>query len=249
MRATGRMPRPLPMRNVTNNSPVQRVIVANAQERLLIAKQAGVYDLTKLTARVMARRTQHPVWGHDRIMVYIKLRSEFIMGDFMTGEPVERQENLQFKTAFREDRDPNRPTAEFRFDQEIDKRGLRSDFVEGKKIEAKMEKVDSLEMDVEEDEFVQHRLDNVIDLGELIVEHYLAWSDKGFSRKKRDDDRALRRQSERVAKDYGVAVRSVFGEKLPERQEMSVQEKYNMIRKRTRAWETVDGKRVRTGSM
>ncbi|CAE7224646.1 IFI30 [Symbiodinium pilosum] len=104
LRLTGRLPRPLRLSDVKRGAPpLRKTIVANAKERRAAAEMTGIYSVSKLQARLLLNRETHPVWGHERVMVYGKMISEFMVPDVYAQDPIEMSVPLKFRAAFRED--------------------------------------------------------------------------------------------------------------------------------------------------
>ena len=82
LRETGRLVRPLRLSDVKlGQTPKKMTIVANAKERRTAADTLHLYHVSKLQARVMAYREVHPVWGHERVLIFGKMQSEFMQSD------------------------------------------------------------------------------------------------------------------------------------------------------------------------
>lgn len=205
LRQTGRMPRPMRMRDIGSFSrPIEKTIVASKQERRAIAEMVGIFDVTKLQAKLLLRREYHPVWGHERIMVYGKLYSEYLQPDANTNDPMEMSFPLKFKAAFREDYDPFFPTKEKKWNDELERRNLRPDVMEGKAFMKVLKKVKP-EAEVPENMFVEAILDNVLDLGELVLQHFACHVDKYYRNSKTHRMNKMNaRLSKRISKDMGI---------------------------------------------
>lgn len=202
--STGKMPRPLRLADVKSSSaPLKKTIVANEKERRKAAEMVGVYAVSRLQARLLLMREYHPVWNHERIMVYGKMMACYLQPDANTNEPMEMELNLKFKAAFREDFDPFFPTKESQWNRELETRGLRPDVVEGKKIE-KLIKGANPANEVPENMFCEAILDNVADLGELVLQHFACNVDRLATSSAGKRHRLDKRMQKRLTKELGV---------------------------------------------
>lgn len=210
MMRTGRMPRPIRLSAIQLGlPPVKKSIVGNEIERRKIAEMCEIFAVTKLQARLMIKREHHPVWQHERIMVYGKLLCGYLQPCSDTNEPVEMGFPLKFKTAFREDYDPLFKTQEQRMESHLQKKGMRvdPDLVEGTKIE-QLIRLSNSNHDVPENMFVEAILDNVLDLGEVVLQHFACHVDTQAAGKDapRDKRKLNRRMKGRMEKEYGLDV-------------------------------------------
>merc|ERR1712176_1064298 len=129
--------------------------------------------------KMLIKRTHHRVWGHERIMVYGNMIADYIQPDANTNEPFEKQMKLKFKAAFREDFGPFFPTVEQQWKDRLEDSGMRPDLVEGRQIEKLLKKTGANpDTQVPENMFCEAILDNVVDLGELVVQHFCCLIDK-----------------------------------------------------------------------
>lgn len=203
---TGKMPRPLRLADVKSGSaPLKKTIVANEKERRKVAELVGVYAVSRLQARLLLSREYHPVWNHERIMVYGKLMANYLQPDANTNEPMELDLNLKFKAAFREDFDPFFPTKESQWNRQLESQGLRPDVVEGKKIE-KLIKGANPANEVPENLFCEAILDNVADLGELVLQHFVCHVDRYATSPAGRRHRLDKRMQKRLSKELGMEI-------------------------------------------
>jgi hypothetical protein len=204
---TGRMARPLRLENVSKLM-TKRTIVANELERRRMAERAAVHHITKLASQMIIRREVHPVWHHDRIVVYAKMRADYLLPDYDTGDPLSRGFDLKFKAAFRENLDPNLPTDARVLQKELERRGISPDFQEAKLLESLLKSNGALEH--HEDNLVDNFwstciLDNVVDLGELVAQHFIAHVDRyPTERNAKKLNKYSRRMSKRIKADWGL---------------------------------------------
>jgi len=170
---TGRMPRPVRLADV-GFTAIEKTIVGNEEERRKVASMLAIYSVSKLQAKMVVRREKHPVWQHDRIMCYCKLYSQYLIPDRYSFDPVEIEFRLKFKAAFRENFDPFFKTEETKWEEKMDARGLRPDVIEGGKVEAAVmaSYKEKHGVDVQENMFSECILDNVLDVGELVLQHF-----------------------------------------------------------------------------
>lgn len=204
---TGRMARPLRLENVSKVM-TKRTIVANEAERRRMAERSAVHHITKLASQMLVRREIHPVWGHERVVVYAKMRADYLVPDYDTAEPLSRGFDLKFKAAFRENLDPNLPTDERVLYKELEKRGISPDYQEGKMLESILRANGALE----HDELVDNSwstciLDNVVDLGELVAQHFMVHVERAPTEgNKKKLNRYSRRMSKRINIDWGLDI-------------------------------------------
>jgi len=213
---TGLLPRPLRMSDVRmHGAPMKKSIVANVKELQAIAKRTGMYAITRLQARLVVKREFHTVWGHERILVFGKLLVQYLQPDVDTNEPLERELRLKFKAAFKEDADPFFPTKEAQWNKELEKRGLRPDVTEGKAIAKAIRGVNPVN-EIPENVFCEAILDNVLDLGELVIQHFMCHIDKHATREKyvtgptTKSSRLQKRMQKRLSKELGVNAKMDF---------------------------------------
>eukprot|EP00929_Paragymnodinium_shiwhaense_P114032 TRINITY_DN8233_c0_g1_i2.p1 TRINITY_DN8233_c0_g1~~TRINITY_DN8233_c0_g1_i2.p1 ORF type:complete len:371 (-),score=91.54 TRINITY_DN8233_c0_g1_i2:149-1261(-) len=200
---TGRMPRPLLLRDVKFNRPMKKTVVATAEERRRVAKMIALFAVTKLHARLFLRRETHPVWGHERIMVYGKLVCSYLQPCPNTNEPMDITFPLKFKAAFRENADPFFPSIETQWNKQLAARGIdRPDLLEGRMIEQMLR--DANDEDVPENMFAESILDNVVDLGELVLQHFVVHVDKQATNEKSKKSRLQERQAHRMQKRFNI---------------------------------------------
>lgn len=205
LRLTGRIPRPLRLSDVKRGAPpLRKTIVATAKERRAAAEMCGIYAVSKLQARLLLNRETHPVWGHERVMVYGKMISEFMVPDVYANDPIEMSVPLKFRAAFREDADPYHPTGDAALNKELERRGLKSEIREGKVFEEMLRRQGDAKMDVAENMFTEAILDNVVDLGELVLQFYALYVDRQPVNGDVDNSKAPRRLRKRMNKDYGL---------------------------------------------
>lgn len=202
---TGKMPRPLRLSDVRlGDIPMRRTIVASASERRKAAEMACIFAVTKLQARLLLRREFHPVWQHERVMVYGKLHAEYLQPDGNTNEPMELEFDLKFRACFREDADPYMPTFEGAWNKEMDKRGHRPDLMHGQQLEKIIKSRDSSK-EIPENMFAECILDNVVDLGELVLQHWVCQIDTTTSKSK-GAYKLSKRLQKRLSKEVGMQV-------------------------------------------
>jgi len=207
---TGSLPRPLRMCDVKlHGLPMKKSIVASAKEMQEIARRSGMYAITRLQARLVVNRECHIVWGHERVLVFGNLLVQYLQPDVDTNEPLERELRLKFKAAFKEDADPFFPTKESRWNDELEKRGLRPDVVEGKAIMKAIKGLNPIN-EIPENMFCEAILDNVIDLGELVLQHFLCHIDKHATRPTVKTSRLQKRMQKRLSKEMGVKTEMNF---------------------------------------
>lgn len=203
---TGRMPRPMRLSDVRMGAaPIKKTIVASALERRKAAEMVKIYAVTRLQARLLLRREVHPVWRHERVMVYGKLVADFLQPDSNTNEPMELTFPLKFRAAFRENADPYVQTLAQRWDNEMERRDMRPDLVEGKQIEALIKGKDP-SVEVPENMFAECILDNVVDLGELVLQHWACHIDRTVASIGPAEHGLQRRMSRRLTKELGREV-------------------------------------------
>lgn len=246
--ATGRMTRPLRLADVKSyGPPLVKTIVANAKERRIAAELTNVYTVGSLTAKCIFRRETHPVWQHDRILMFAKMQAKWLQPCSWSNEPVEMEMPLKFKAIFREDADPWMPTMTQRWEDEMERRDLRLDIIEGRKMEKAFESLTSPD-EMPENVFGDALLDNVLDVGEVVLQHFFCFVDRTMN----DDGtvsnfRYHKRLAKRLSKELGTNI--TFGMKaLDERGERpSAQEKYdnNLGLMRWKRWEKQKQKRER----
>lgn len=201
---TGKMPRPLRLCEVKPGTiPMKRTIVANAKERRKVSEWLGIYAITRLQARLLLRREVHTVWGHDRILVYGKMIVNYMMPDANTNDPMEMEHALKFKAAFREDADEALPTKEAEWNAHLKKQGLQPDVIEGKNIAHALRNIQPIN-EVPENMFVEAILDNVADLGELVLQHFACHYDKTHTVAKKKSSRLQKRMERRLSRDIGA---------------------------------------------
>jgi len=155
---------------------------------------------------MLIRREVHPERSHDRIVVYAKMRADYLIPDIESGDPLKRGFDLKFKAAFRENLDPNLPTNERQLYNELERRGIMPDFQEGKMLESLLRSRGALEHDELLDNFwTTCILDNVVDLGELVAQHFVAHVDRfpteGNAKKL---NKYGRRMTKRIEADWGL---------------------------------------------
>jgi len=211
---TGRLPRPLRLCDVkTNAMPMKKSIVATPAERRKAAEMVGLFSVNRLQARLLLRREFHPVWGHERIMVYGKMVSNHLQPCANTNEPFEVETPLKFKAAFREDFDPYFPTKEAQWTKELQRRGLpQPDLIEGKMIEKALKGSDPA-LEVPENVFAEAILDNVVDLGELVLQHFACHIDLTQTGPESMKHKLNKRMSKRLRKEMGMHIKCDVKEK------------------------------------
>lgn len=203
LKNTGRLPRVIRLADIKRGeAPQRKSIVANQDERRVLAEMAGVYAVTKLQAKMLVQREQHPAWGYDRIMIYTKMYAAYIQPDATTNEPFEVEFPLKFKVAFREDSDIFFPTAEGRWNNELKERGLLPGIQEGEAV-ATLIKGTHPNDDVADNVFLEAILDNCVDLGELVLQHFAVHVDRSSINPKAKG-RHSKRMSRRMSKVMGV---------------------------------------------
>lgn len=201
---TGKMPRPLRLCDVKlSGMPMKRSIVANAKERRKIAEWMGMYAITRLQAKLLLKRDQHTVWGHERVLVYGKLLVQYLQPDANTNDPMEMEHGLKFKAAFRENDDPDLPTRERRWNDHLEEQGLMTDVIEGKSIKDAIKGLKPTN-EIPENMFCEAILDNVVDLGELVLQHFVCHLDKQVTSNSQKSSRLQKRMQKRLSKEMGV---------------------------------------------
>ncbi|CAK8999558.1 Gamma-interferon-inducible lysosomal thiol reductase [Durusdinium trenchii] len=178
---------------------------------------AGIYSVSRLQARLLLHRELHPVWGHERVMIYGSMVSEYMMPDVFTNDPIEVSVPLKFKAAFREDADPYHPTGEAAWNEELERRGLKSEIAEGKQFEELLRKHGDPKMEVPENMFAEAILDNVVDLGELVLQFYGGYMEKQPVSPDTNPQKLGRRLRKRMKKDYGIDSTFELEDNLPPR--------------------------------
>eukprot|EP00931_Biecheleriopsis_adriatica_P117368 TRINITY_DN92895_c0_g1_i1.p1 TRINITY_DN92895_c0_g1~~TRINITY_DN92895_c0_g1_i1.p1 ORF type:complete len:406 (-),score=66.97 TRINITY_DN92895_c0_g1_i1:70-1194(-) len=200
---TGRMPRPLRLSDVKMGSlPLRKTIVATAKERRAAAEMTSTYAVTKLQAKLLLVRERHPIWGHERILVYGHVLAEYLLCDAISNDPIEVSVPSKFKAAFREDADPYMPTREAQWNKELERRGLKPEIAEGKAYESYLQNRGEKSLDIPENIFNEAILDNVVDLGELVLQFYGAHVDRQPTSKNVKQGKLNRRLNKRMKKAF-----------------------------------------------
>ncbi|CAE7648336.1 IFI30, partial [Symbiodinium sp. CCMP2456] len=101
-------------------------------------------------------------------------------------------------------RDPYHPTGEAAWNKELERRGLKSEIREGKVFEELLRRQGDAKMDVAENMFTEAILDNVVDLGELVLQFYALYVDRQPVNGDADNSKVPRRLRKRMNKDYGL---------------------------------------------
>ncbi|CAE8678763.1 unnamed protein product [Polarella glacialis] len=216
LRNTGLMPRTLRLSDVkTHTQAMRKTIVANAGERRKISEMVSIYGISKLQARLQIQREFHPVWGHQRILVYGKLTASYLVPCSTSNEPMEVETPLKFKAAFREDADPFFPTRETLWNKELEKRGLRPDIAEGKKIEPLLMKTNP-SLDAPDNMICEAILDNVVDLGEVVLQFFACHVDRYGVSDEGKKNKFNKRMSRRMSKELGVEATWTTKDETPE---------------------------------
>jgi len=207
IRQTGRMPRPLAARDVQSKTMTKN-IVANKEELKEAAKFAACYSVQKLQARLLLKRERHPVWEHDRVMVYGKIYTEYIQACQETSVPIEERWSRTFKAAFREDVDPFLHTAQAAFDNEMDRRDVKPHFVKGSKKEKALKAMLQEDEETDENIFYECIFDNVLDLGELVLQQWRMGVDpfNECAKARKIAKRKMQRLSRRFSKEFGQSI-------------------------------------------
>lgn len=201
-----------------------KTIVANAKERRAAAEMVAIYSVSKLQAKMLIRRENHPVWGHDRIMVYAKMLAVYMQPCAYTNEPMEVSMPLKFKAAFREDYDEWLPMPKTQFEDELKRRGLRPDVAQGEAVEKLLREFNPV-LEIPENMWVEAILDNVVDLGELVLQHFACHVDRSAGAEENSGHRFHKRMSKRLTKELGVQASFDFKEeKRPLYHQYSAQE-------------------------
>jgi len=212
--------------------PLKRSVVANEKERRIIAEVSGIYAIFSLQARLLLRRELHPVWKHERVMVYGHTKSTFLQPDANTNAPMEMEIKLKFKAAFREE--SSAPVK--KWNQRLADQELSPEVVEGKAIAKVMEQIDP-KAEVPENMFTECILDNVVDLGELVVQHMMCNVDKTRVSPAHRQVRLHKRLSKRLSKELGV---KTVWEMEPQKEEkwhsLSSQEQYDFCTENFHKW-------------
>jgi len=112
---------------------------------------------------------------------------------------------LKFKASFREDYDPFFPTKETQWNDQLSKRGLRPDLTDGKAIE-RLIRGSNPSHEVPDNMFPEAILDNVVDLGELVLQHFACNVDRAETNRNGRPHRLNKRVSKRLSKELGVKV-------------------------------------------
>eukprot|EP00439_Symbiodinium_sp_Y106_P042030 s6406_g5.t1 len=113
------------------------------------------------------------------------------------------------------DQDPYHPTGEAAWNKELERRGLKSEIREGKVFEELLRSAwhdvtlcftsqGDAKMDVAENMFTEAILDNVVDLGELVLQFYALYVDRQPVNADTDNSKVPRRLRKRMKKDYGL---------------------------------------------
>lgn len=220
LRITGRLPRPLRLSDVKLGAPpLRKTIVATAKERRSAAEMAGIYSVSRLQARLLLHREHHPVWGYERVMIYGNMISEYMVPDTFTNDPMEVSVPLKFKAAFREDADPYHPTGEAAWNAEMERQGLKSEIAEGRVFEELLRKYNDPKVDVPENMFTEAILDNVVDLGELVLQFYGLYMDRQPVDPNNNHQKLGRRLKKRMKKDYGLDSTFDMKDELPSQED------------------------------
>lgn len=207
---TGRLSRPIFMGDIKlKQAPLQRTVVANATERKKIARSMGIFAVLKLAAKVVLSREVHPVWKHDRILLYGKLQATYLQPNPDTNEPMEMNFPLSFKAAFREDQDLALDAREVAWNRAVEDKNMRPDIVDGQKLEAIL-KEHTPSMQIEDNTLIEAVLDNVLDVGEVVFQHFACNIDLQEKpvglKQKGKNGRLWKRMGDRLKVDYGVEV-------------------------------------------
>mmetsp|Transcript_55661 Transcript_55661/g.172513 ORF Transcript_55661/g.172513 Transcript_55661/m.172513 type:complete len:348 (+) Transcript_55661:69-1112(+) len=207
---TGKMPRPIRLCDIkANTPPLKKTVVANAKERRAVSEWVGVYAISRLQARLLLKREFHDVWGHERIIVYGKLLVNWLQPDSNTQDPMELEHRLAFKVAFRENMDMHFPSREAKWMRALDKQGLRPDVLEGKTVADAIKRANPMN-DIPENMFCEAILDNVVDLGEVVLQHYVCHVDMDATRAAKKSSRLQKRMTKRMSKELGVKAQISF---------------------------------------
>lgn len=215
LRQTGRLVRPLRLSDVKlGQQPKKMTIVANAKERRTAADTLHIYHVSKLQARIMAYREVHPVWGHERVLIFGKLQSDFMQPDVFSSDPIETTKRIAFKTAFREDDDIFFLPKTRQFEKELEGRGLMNNIQEGTKLEEKLKKKGDPSVDIPDNFLWEAILDNVVDVGEIVFQFWAAYLNPQPTTPETKNTRLQRRLNKRMSQEMGTKVEHEFEDKI-----------------------------------
>lgn len=203
---TGRIPRPLKCSEIKlHRAPIKRVIVANKKERRKVAEMVGAFYINSLKAKLMLKRDVHPVWGHERIVVYGKVLANYLQPCADTNEPLDQDYSLKFRAAFRDDEDPwagdKKKDKEQLWNDEVQKRGWGYT-QDGEALQPLMEKYDE-DLKLEENIFGECMIDNVLDVGELVLQNFAAYLNQDVLAPGAADSKIPQRIHKRLQRELG----------------------------------------------